>query len=442
MAIERSHHGLVRRGSRFWIVRPRFEGLTRGVEGLDTLLRNPYVVFDTPEDGDLEPVQAGTLLVGLSAAPADHELPPLGSGDRLYTVQFARSYGLDAGAPVLLRDIRVGEVRSVELDTSGQWSSVLIAVRARYGQTVRTNTVFWVQKPSVQSGWLASNIRASELGSLLTGPSLAFHTPEGPGEPLQGGAVVRGRLEPPELPDEVTGPIVYVAPKNSGEAERLTQAAQNAAPALAGLTYTFEEEGLLSNRRYVREGTALLVRGPGGRTYAVTSRSLCDGGYVVSDTFSRADVTGEQWRLRGAAGWSSVARRVWTAPSGADLAVLELQAEGAGQGVERGELAGGPVAGQGLQLVAFRGERGPEFVVLPAQAVAAARKPGVHMLERDYGKGLERWEGAVALDGHGRVVGLVGRTGPLSTDAAVIGLQLLKAWEAPDASGAAGAPAR
>src|SRR5690606_25877991 len=41
---------LVRYGSKFWIVTPRFLGLAQGATGLDTLIRDAYVSFLTPPD--------------------------------------------------------------------------------------------------------------------------------------------------------------------------------------------------------------------------------------------------------------------------------------------------------------------------------------------------------------------------------------------------------
>jgi hypothetical protein len=429
VAVARKHQGLVRAGSRFWIVRPRFEGITRGVEGLDTILRNPYVVFDTPEGGSLEPVAAGSLLVGLEASPSDHDLPALQSGDLVFSVLLARSFGLEAGSAVLLRDIRVGEVRSVELDASGQWSSVTVAIRSRYRRTARKQSVFWVQKPAVQSGWLASNIRATELGSLLSGPTLAYFTAgDGGGEPLADGAVVRGALEAPEIPATLAGPMVYVPPRDGNEADRLARAARAIGPHLVGISYSFREDGVFRTYRYVLEGTALLIR-DGPRVLAVVPRSLSEGTYVISDYFSRADVSEQQWKLRSGGDGALDARPVWKAAGGADLALLEPVAAPEAQGLERSQLGARLDPRRPLQLVSFRGNAEPELVLLPAHALEASGQAGVFPISGEYARALAKWEGAVALDEQGRPVAILGRRGELDKQPALISLELLASYE-------------
>ena len=428
LAIEQSHAPIVRTGSRFWIVRPRFEGITRGVEGLDTLLRNPYVVFDTPADADPSPAPRGALLVGLDTPPEESALPPLEDGDLSFSVHFARSFGVDTGAPVVLRDIRVGEVRSVELDSSGQWATLSLAVRSRYRNTVRDRSEFWIQKPSVQSGWLASNIRATELGSLLTGPVVAFYTPDGPSGPLVPGAALRGRSDPPEIPDTLSGPMVYVEPKSRTEASRLAEAATQTAGNLAGVSYTFEESGLLRRTRHALEGTALLLRRD-GKLYAATTRSLADGHFTVSGWLSAADLDAEDWKIRGASGWLSGAAPRWKARGKVDLAILELKAEIGVAGMDAATLKTEPDPSRPLQLVAYRGAERPEFVVLPPDTAAAGPIPGVFPISREQAPLLTLWEGAVALDGDGHAVGLLGRAEPLSDQPALIALELLRGWK-------------
>jgi MlaD protein len=428
LAVFARHAPLLRAGSRFWIVRPRFEGITRGVEGLDTLLRNPYVVFDTPADSDPVPVPDGALLVGLDGAPDESSLPPTQPGDLLVSVQFARSFGVDPGAPVVLRDIRVGEVRAVELDSGGQWAAVSLAVRSRYRNTVRSTSAFWIQKPTVQSGWLASNIRASELGSILTGPSVAYFTPEGPSEALQSGAVIRGQLEPPEIPDSLSGPLVYVEPKSGSEATRLAEAAAHAGESLAGISYTFDQTGFLRHRHHSREGSALLLR-RSGKLYAATTRTLSDGHYTVSDTFSAADLSGECWKIRGPSGWLSDAAPLWVPEADADFAVLDLKAEVGASGVDLATLVADLDPAQPLQLVAFRGSDRPEFVVLPPHTAAAGSRPGVYPIPPDHAPFLAVWQGALVLDPKGRAVGLLGHTAPLSEQPALVALKLIRDWK-------------
>ena len=91
----------LRRSTRFWIVRPRFGGLTQGIRGLDTLIKDPYVEYDTPDLG-APLLPSGSVVYGMNAAPAAEEglfhrqgagRPPV-----TFSVRFPRSHGLHEGA--------------------------------------------------------------------------------------------------------------------------------------------------------------------------------------------------------------------------------------------------------------------------------------------------------------------------------------------------------
>jgi len=112
--LRRFHHTL-RRNSRFWIVRPRFGGLSQGITGLDTLIKDPYVEYDTP-DLSAPMLESGMMVFGLNQPPAVDE-------SRLYAkvesrrasvsfkVRFTQAQGLREGAPLLYRDVPVGTVQ-------------------------------------------------------------------------------------------------------------------------------------------------------------------------------------------------------------------------------------------------------------------------------------------------------------------------------------------
>ena len=55
--------------STFWIVSPRFSGLTSGATGLDTLVRDAYVAFVTPAEPGT-PLPPGSQLAGSERPPA------------------------------------------------------------------------------------------------------------------------------------------------------------------------------------------------------------------------------------------------------------------------------------------------------------------------------------------------------------------------------------
>jgi hypothetical protein len=77
-------------GTRFWIVTPRFQGVTGGASGLDTLIKDSYVAYVTPAPAGA-PIPGGSRIPG-SEDPPDEIDPTLDApqpGDLLFTVVFA-----------------------------------------------------------------------------------------------------------------------------------------------------------------------------------------------------------------------------------------------------------------------------------------------------------------------------------------------------------------
>lgn len=417
----------LRESSRFWIVHPRFGGLSEGVTGLDTLIKDPYVEYDTP-DLNSSLLSSGSLLFGLSQPPVAINDATAGRSARhakplLFKVRFALAQGLSEGAPVLYRDVEVGTVLGVDLSVDGRAVEAEVKVHGRYANTVRANSIFWVARPNVEFGfyWPAL-VNVTDLSKILTGAALAFATPSEPvGDPLPRGALLRGRDEPLDNAADYAGPLVAVEPLDGDEWPK------GFAPGLepVGVSIAFIEKDLFRSRRYFFEGTGILFRGPAGKAFVLTAKTLADGVYSSSDTIGGADIADTNLKVRFADGTAASARRVWVDPDDRDLAILEIAAHALPAGVFDGpglapHFSKDSETRDYYLLLAFRKGDGTPFrsQPIPCDKLLEEGRP-VRPFDRGLELKLTEWLGAVLADREGRIVGIVGRKKALSEVLAV-----------------------
>ena len=162
----------LRRGSRFWVVRPRLTA--RGVSGLGTLVSGAYI--------EVEPG---------AGAPQRHfeglESPPVVRADttgRRVTLVSGRLGSLDSGSPVHYRGINAGEVMGHELGSDRKSVLIYAFVRSPFDQLIRSNTRFWnVSGVDITLDSEGLNVRTESMQSVLFG-GIGFETPEN-AEPLK-----------------------------------------------------------------------------------------------------------------------------------------------------------------------------------------------------------------------------------------------------------------
>ena len=176
LRLEKSAAGLAREGSLFWIVQPEI-GI-HGVRGLNTLLSGVHL---NVRPGDGPPAE---FFRGLDRPPA----PRRPGEGRAYILITDRLGTLQPRAPVLYRDIKVGEVETSSLTGDSRRVWVRIRVFTPYVNLIRQNTQFWnAGGVPVKFGLLGGEIQTSSLGALLSG-AVAFATPEESAEPAPEGA--------------------------------------------------------------------------------------------------------------------------------------------------------------------------------------------------------------------------------------------------------------
>jgi paraquat-inducible protein B len=160
--------------ARFWIVRARV--MAGEVSGLDTLFSGVYI--------GLQPGQPGPATRAFTGL----ESPPVVSIDtpgRRFRLLADRLGSLDVGAPIYYRQIKVGQVVSYEMRTSGEAVEILTFIEAPYDQLVRLNTKFWnTSGLDVRIDTEGVRINTESVLSLLLG-GISFETPTNlnPGRP-------------------------------------------------------------------------------------------------------------------------------------------------------------------------------------------------------------------------------------------------------------------
>ena len=306
--------------SSFWIVTPRFSGLTDGATGLDTLVRDSYVAFQTPSERG-SPLTAGSLLAGRERPPSASETEPLediGHGDLLMTLLVPENHGLRPGSAVVFRGMQTGDVRQVELAPSGTHVEVTLRIARKHRQSVTDKAMFWVARPYV-SGALFSGFTVTDVSALLT-PYVSYYGDPGKGVLVQDGYRVAAKAARPEF--ETSG----VPSEALKQAQRASQPASDAL-VLVRITYAaIERDTWSADDPVQKQGSGLLFLDRSGRAIVVTARSLVDGSYTERDAFDGLpDIADEQLKVLLPNGKVLRAGRVWVHPDGIDLAALVLE---------------------------------------------------------------------------------------------------------------------
>lgn len=305
--------------SSFWVVTPRFGGLTGGATGLDTLVRDSYIAFYTPPGSESE-LSPGSLIAGRERPPVDAEpeaLDEVEHGDLLMTLLVPENYELKPGSSVIFRGVRTGDVRSVTLAPSGTHVEVQLRIKREHRQTVTDKTRFWVGRPNV-SGALLSGFTVTDISALLT-PYVSYYGAPGEGVLVQDGYRAAAELARPEF--EVSPvPGKALAQDSTGEP------AVNDDVMLVRITYAAVERDMLSaDDEILRHGTGVLFLDRSGRSVVVTARSLIDASVTEGDAWGDPEIADEVTKVHLADGTVMRAHRVWVDSQGQDLAALVLE---------------------------------------------------------------------------------------------------------------------
>ncbi len=127
---------VARRGSQFWVERPRIS-LSR-VSGLETVVGAKFLsVIPGPSDGPAVIEFDGTESPPTLNEPESVEI----------TIRFREGYGLQVGDPLRHRGIAVGEVTSVDLNHEFTAVAVRVRLVGEAHHLAREGSQFWVERP-------------------------------------------------------------------------------------------------------------------------------------------------------------------------------------------------------------------------------------------------------------------------------------------------------
>ena len=151
--------------TKFWVVRPRIGA--GGITGLETLVSGAYIEID-PSPGPLT-----KTFVGLETPPLVKSREP---GTK-YILRAQKLGSLQPGAPVLYRDINVGEIMGYDLAENDQGVLIHTFIREPHDQRVRDNSRFWRRSGiEVEVGAEGFDVKMESLAAVLAG-GVAFDTP-------------------------------------------------------------------------------------------------------------------------------------------------------------------------------------------------------------------------------------------------------------------------
>jgi len=373
--------------SAFWVVTPRFGGLTGGATGLDTLVRDSYITFHTPTDSG-SPLSSGSLLAGSERPPANAEpevLEDIEHGDLLMTLLVPENHGLVPGSAIIFRGMQTGDVRSVSLAPDGTHVEVQLRIAREYRQTVTDKAQFWVARPHV-SGALLSGFTVNDMSALLS-PYLNYYVEPGEGVLVQDGYRAAAELARPPIE-------ISTVPTKALKAEVRRGPVVSDEVVLVRVIYAALERDTLSRDDPIqRSGSGVMFLDRSGRTIVITARSLVDGSYTEEDFWGDPEIEDEVLKVYLSDGTVMRAGRVWVDPEGRDLAALVLEdarPDLVGTPSKRIVFDGGTDGPAQLRVV------GPDGVELPSEQLV----DGAPITEENLG-------GCVVVGG--KVAGILGR---------------------------------
>ncbi|BBB31058.1 PqiB family protein [Neptunomonas japonica] len=158
---------LLKEGSQFWLQKPEIS--LENLGNISSLLRGSHIELEAGQGADKRSYNA------LEIAPIKRQLS-MGKAIELRTEQLG---SISKGAPVLYRQLPVGEVINYELDGEGKQVIIHAAIEQRYSHLIKNNSRFW----NASGIDLTANIDGLELrtesaAALLRGGIAFFNPPQ------------------------------------------------------------------------------------------------------------------------------------------------------------------------------------------------------------------------------------------------------------------------
>ncbi len=179
LELDPDYESLLRKGSSFWVVRPRITATE--LSGVGTLITGAYIELSPGPEG----AEHHRTFRGRETPPAtDRNVP----GRRLL-LSADEAGSLSVGAPIYFRGFEVGRIEGRELAEDGQKVSYSAFISEEYSPLVTTNTRFWnTSGIDISAGADGFKLRTPSIQSLVSG-GVSFGVTAGmhPGDPAQDG---------------------------------------------------------------------------------------------------------------------------------------------------------------------------------------------------------------------------------------------------------------
>ncbi len=181
--IDADSEHLLRRGTRFWVVKPRLS--VTEFSGAETLITGAYMELDPgpPE------AERWTSFEGRESPPSTNSTVP---GRRL-VLATEQAGSLAVGAPIYFRGLEVGRIESRELTEDTMRIVYNAFISEKYSNLVTTNTRFWnTSGIDISAGADGFKVRTPSFQAMVSGGvSFGVTTGEPPGEPVADGMEFR-----------------------------------------------------------------------------------------------------------------------------------------------------------------------------------------------------------------------------------------------------------
>ncbi len=155
---------ILRAQTKFWVVKPKIE--ITGIDNLETLVAGNYITFQ-PGEGKFQNhfiEEPDPLPMPINRAGSSYQLTAEDSGS------------LETGAPVLFKQLHVGEITDISLLKSGK-VHISIFIYAPHNQLIRSQTVFWNVSGIQINGSLSNfKVNLASLQTMLAG-GISFMNP-------------------------------------------------------------------------------------------------------------------------------------------------------------------------------------------------------------------------------------------------------------------------
>lgn len=163
---------ILKERTRFWVIRPQVQ--ITGVKNLETLLTGSYITFEVGEGNprthfveETGPKPTATIRPGVD-----------------YTLTAPDSGGLIIGAPVLYKQIPVGEITNITLAPKGDTVLIRLNMHHPYTELINKKTVFWnAGGLKVDASLSRLRVNLGSVQSLLAGGIALANPPLKPGTP-------------------------------------------------------------------------------------------------------------------------------------------------------------------------------------------------------------------------------------------------------------------